>query len=202
MSNFKVELVHESMMNFVGKNMFYCMDINAMYWCDILGGQVFKMDMMNHNQMTMFKLLGEKIISFCVPIHGKKDQFIVGAGRRLLLVTWDGVHTMGQIVKVLVEIPVTGVRIHQFKVDKQGRLWFGTMINEEQGDVMDLNKRMGSLYRYTMQDGLVMMKDKIGMSNGITFNNTYTKMYFVDSYDTMIYEFDYDLKSGTMSKRK
>lgn len=200
MSNFKVETMPESVMNFVGKNLFHCKDTNMMYWCDILGGTVFKMDLSNHNKLHMFRLLGEKIISFCVPIHGKKDQFIVGAGRRLMLVTWDGTHSMGQIVKVLCEIPVTGVRFNQFKVDKMGRLWFGTMINEEHGDVFDMNKHICSLYRYTVQDGLKMMKDKIGMGNGITFNTTFTKMYFIDSYELMVNEFDYDLKTGTMSK--
>lgn len=187
-------------MNFVGKNLFHCKDTNMMYWCDILAGQVLKMDLNNSNSLHMFKLLGEKTISFCVPIHTKKDQFIVGAGKRLLLVSWDGVHTMGQIVKVLCEIPVNGVRFNQFKVDKQGRLFFGTMLSEEQGNVIDMNKRIGSLYRYTMQDGLMMMKDKLGMGNGIAFNTAYNKMYFTDSYDLMIHEFDYDLKTGTLGK--
>jgi len=173
-----------------------------MYWCDVLAGQVFKMDLNNQHKLYTFKILGEKVVSFCVPIHGKKDQFIVGAGKRLLLVSWDGIHTMGQIVKVLCEIPVNGVRFNQCKVDKQGRLIFGTMISEEQGDVMDINKRICCLYRYTMQEGLVILKDKIGMGNGIVWNTSYTKMYFIDSYDLMIHEFDYDLKTGTLSNQK
>lgn len=89
MSNYKVEQLSETVMNLLGKNLF-SMDGSVMMWCDVLGGQVFKMDLNNHNKMFMFKLLGEKVICFCVPIHGKKDQFIVGAGRRLLLVQWDG----------------------------------------------------------------------------------------------------------------
>lgn len=200
MSSFKVERIHESVMNFVGKNIFHCKDTNVLFWCDILGGQVFKMDLNNHNKIYMFRILGEKTISFCVPIMGKKDQFIVGAGNRLLLVTWDGVHTMGQIVKILSEIPVTGVRFNGFSVDNQGRLFFDTMINEEQGTIFDMNKRIGGLYRYTTHDGLVQLKDKVGMGNGIVFNVNYTKMYFVDSYDLNIHEFDYDFKTGNISK--
>lgn len=202
MSNLKVETMHEAVMNLVGKNLFHCMDTNMMYWCDVLSGQVFKMDLNNQNTLHMFKLMGEKTISFCVPIQGKKDHFIVGAGRRLLQVTWDGIHTMGQIVKVLCEIPVNGVRINQCMVDKQGRLLFGTMLSEESGDVFDLKKRICCLYRYTMQDGLMVLKDKLGMSNGMTFNTAYTKMYFTDSYDLMIHEFDYDLKTATLGETK
>lgn len=201
MSNFKVEQMHESVMNLCGKNLFHCKDTNVMFWCDILGGQVFCMDLNNHNKLSMFRLLGERVICFCVPIHGKKDHFIVGAGRRLLHVTWDGIHTMGQIMKVLAEVPVTGVRINQCKVDKMGRLYFGTMITEEQGDIMDLHKRIGSLYRYTIQDGLTSIKDNVGFGNGLAWNSTYNKLYFVDSYDMNINEFDFDLKTGKISKQ-
>lgn len=147
MSNYKVEQMSETAMNLLGKNMFFCKETNIMYWCDVLGGQVFKMDLSNHHKLSMFKLLGEKVIVFCVPIHGKKDQFIVGAGRRLLLVQWDGIHTMGTIVKVLCELPVNGVRFNQFKVDKMGRLFFGTCMSEEIGESMDMHKRIGGFYR-------------------------------------------------------
>lgn len=187
-------------MNLLGKNLFHCKDTNVLFWCDVLGGQVLRMDLNNNNTIRMFKILGEKTISFCVPIHGKKDQFIVGAGRRLLLVNWDGTTTIGQITKVLGEIPINGVRINQFNVDKQGRLYFGTMICEEQGDVMDLHKRIGGLYRFTMTEGLVQLKDNIGMGNGITWNHTCNKMFFVDSYDLNVCEFDFDHKTGNISK--
>jgi sugar lactone lactonase YvrE len=72
------------------------------------------------------------------------------------------------------------------------------MICEEQGDVMDLKKRIGGLYRFTVNDGLVLLKDNVGMGNGIVWNNTYNKMYFVDSYGLNIYEFDFDLKTGNI----
>jgi sugar lactone lactonase YvrE len=202
MSNYKVELIPESVMNFIGKNFYYCKETNFVYWCDVLGGQVFKMDLNNHYKIYMFKILGEKTISFCVPIYGKKDQFLVGAGTRLLHVTWDGIHTMGQIVKVLTEVPVTGVRLHSYAVDNQGRLFFATMIDEEYGNIFDMDKHIGGLYRYTMHDGLVQMKNKVGLGNGIVFNNTFTKMYFVDSYELSVFEFDYDFKTGNIANQK
>lgn len=200
MQNVKVEQMHESVMNLLGKNLFHCKDTNSMFWCDVLGGQVFMMDLNNHNKLHMFRLMGENTISFCIPIHGKKHQYIVGAGKRLLLVTWDGMSVMGQITKVLCEVPVNGVRMNQCKVDKMGRLYFGTMLSEEQGDCMNLQKRIGCLYRFTMTDGLVMLKDNVGMGNGMAWNNQWNKMYFVDSFDMNICEFDYDMKTGNISK--
>jgi len=190
-------------MNIAGKNIFYSMDSNTLMWCDVFGGQVFSMDLSNHNMMHMFKILGENEISFCAPIEGKKNQYIVGAGNRLLLVTWDGVHTMGQITKVLCEIPMSGVRVDQCRVDKMGRLYFGTMIkHHDEKECMNMEMRIGAIYRFSVKEGLVMMKDNIGLSNGIAWNNTWTKMYFVDSYDLFIHEFDYDLKTGNISNQK
>lgn len=200
MASFKVDQIHESVMNLVGKNIFFCKDTNMLFWCDVLGGVVLRMDLNNHHKISMFRIVGEKIISFCVPIVGKKDQFIVGAGKRILHVNWDGIHTIGNIVKVLGEVPVNGVRLNSMRVDKMGRLFFGTMINEELGDIMDFHKRIGGIYRFTMTDGLVLLKDNIGMGNGLVFNNNFSKFYFVDSFDMNVFEFDYDVKTGNFSK--
>lgn len=199
MSNFKVEVVRESAMNISGKNVFYCHESNCLYWCDVLGAQICKLDL-NTNHLSMCRILNERTICFIIPIREMKDQFIVGAGRKLMMVNWDGNTTMAQPIRVLCEIPVDGVRINQCKVDRQGRLFFGTMINEEQGNFLNYQKRIGSFYRFTMSQGLVELKDKVGLSNGIAWNNNWTKMYFVDSFDLNIYEFDYDLMTGNISK--
>jgi len=200
MSNFKVEQIHESVMNFMGKNLFHCHETHNMFWCDVLGGTILRMDLNNNNKMHMCKILGEKVLVFCIPIHGKRDQFIVGAGKRLLLVNWDGIQTMGHIVRVLCEVNVNGVRINECKVDNKGRLFFGTMICEEQGDIMDLHKRIGGLYRFTMTEGLVQLKDNVGLSNGIAWTGTYDKMLYCDSFDMNIKQFDFDIKTGNISK--
>ena len=202
MSSAKVEQVRDSVMNLIGKNIFHCHDTNSLFWCDVVSGSVLKMDLNNDNKLHMFKILGERVICFCVPVEGSQDEFIVGAGRRLLLVKWDGIHTLGEIIKVLAEITVEGVRFNMFKVDKAGRLFFGTMITEEEGDIFNMQRRIGGIYRFDMKDGLVQLKDKIGMGNGLAWNLDWTKFYFVDSFDLRISEFDYDIKTGNISKWK
>lgn len=197
MSTYKVEQVRESVMNISGKNIFYCRDTNFLFWTDVLGGQICKLDLCT-SRMSMCRIKDERTISFIMPIEGLKDQFIVGAGRRLMLVNWDGITTMAHAMKVLCEIPVSGVRINQCKVDKRGRLFFGTMISEEFGSFFNLQKRAGSLYRFTMAEGLVELRDRIGLSNGIAWNKAFTKMFYVDSYDLNVYELDYDLMSGNI----
>lgn len=199
MTTYKVDYVRDSVMNICGKNLFYWSDTNSLLWTDIYGGQICKLDLSTNN-FAVCRIRDEKFISFIVPIDGMKDEFIVGANKKLILVNWDGLTTMAITTRTLCEIPVNGVRINQCKVDKQGRLFFGTMISEEYGNFINLQKRAGCLYRYTMEDGLVEMKAGIGLSNGIAWNKTDTKMFYVDSYDLMLYEFEYNLKTGTMSK--
>lgn len=199
MTSYKVEQVRESTMNIAGKNIFFCQDTNCVFWTDVLSGQMCKLDLCT-NGMSMCRLKDEQVVSFIIPIEGVKDQFIVAAGKRLLLINWNGVTTMANTIKTLCELPINGVRINQCKVDKRGRLFFGTMICELYGSFINLQRRAGSLYRFTMEEGLVEVKDCIGLSNGITWNKSDTKMYYVDSYELSVYEFDYDLETGEASE--
>lgn len=148
------------------------------------------------------KILGETYISFIFPVEGTTNQYIIGAGKRLLLITWDGVHTMAQITRILTELPFDGVRFNEATTDTRGRLFLGTMITEETGTTFDMTKRVGSLYRFTMEEGLVELKKKVGMSTGLTFDHTNNTFYFVDSYDMNIKQFMYDVKTGTITSEK
>jgi gluconolactonase len=198
---FNVEQMTNTTMSFIGEAPYYDGTTQSLYWVDILGGQMFRMDTTTNKTYTA-RILGENYISFIFPVEGTTNQFIVGAGRRLLLITWDGMTTMGQIVRILGELPTDGVRFNDAKVDSRGRLYLGTMISEETGNVFDMNKRVGSLYRFTMTEGLTEIKTKIGLSNGITFNDKTNTMYFVDSYDLTIKQFGYDGKTGAISGEK
>lgn len=185
------------------KNLFHCFDTNTLIWCDVLAGQVLSMDLNNHNQMRMFKILGESLISFCYPIEGAEDRYILGTRNKLHLIDWDGIGTInfGKNSEVLAEVPGENIRINHARIDKMGRLFFGTMVSELNGEFLNLERRVGSLYRYTSKGGLEQIKEKLGMANGMAWNNAWDKMYLVDSYDKEIYVFDYDVNTGNISEQ-
>lgn len=199
---FTVEpMTNATTMAFVGEAPYFDGTTGNLYWVDIMGGQMFRMDTTTNRTYTA-RILGETYVSFIIPVDGVTNQFVVGAGRRLLLVTWDGITTMGQIVRILAELPVDGLRFNDAQTDSRGRLFVGTMITEETGNVFDLTKRLGSLYRFTMTEGLTEIKNKVGLANGITFNEKTNTMYFVDSYDLNIKQYGYDVKTGTITGEK
>jgi gluconolactonase len=198
---FKVEQITGTTMSFIGEAPYFDGETNQLYWTDIVGGQIFRMDYTTQRVYTA-RILGETYISFIIPVEGVTSQFIVGAGKRLLLINWDGVHTMAQIIRILTELPYDGVRFNDAKTDSKGRLYLGTMISEETGNVFDFKKRVGSLYRYTMAEGLIELKGKVGLSNGLAFNDKTNTFYYVDSYDLNIKQFGYDGKTGNLTGEK
>lgn len=109
---------------------------------------------------------------------------------------------MAQIIRILTELPFDGVRFNDAKTDSHGRLYLGTMISEETGTVFDFTKRVGSLYRFTMEEGLVELKTKVGLSNGLAFNDKTNTFYYVDSYDLNIKQYHYDVKTGNITNEK
>lgn len=138
-TNYKVEQVTGTTMNLIGEAPFYDGETDDLFWTDIIGGQIFRLDMTT-NRVYTARILGESYVSFIIPVEGTTNQFIVGAGKRLLLVTWDGVHTMAQIVRILTELPFDGVRFNDATTDSRGRLYLGTMISEETGTIFDFKK--------------------------------------------------------------
>jgi gluconolactonase len=199
--NFKVEPMTTTPMTMMGDCPFFDGETGNLYWTDTMGGQLFRMDTKTGHTHTA-RIQGETLISFMVPVDGTTNQFIVGGGKRLLLVTWDGTTTMAHITRILTELSMDGVRFNGAKTDTFGRLYLGTMMSEEKGHVFDMGKRCGSLYKYTMTEGLIELKTKVGLSNGMCFNDKTNTMYYIDSYDLNIKQFGFDLKAGTISGEK
>jgi gluconolactonase len=186
----------------MGTGPFYDVKTNNLYYVDkSMTAQVYRYDLTTET-FTTGRLLGEGGLSFIFPVEGTKNEFIVGAGKRLLLVTWDGFQTTLTIKRVLVELPTTGLRFNDAKTDSRGRLYVGTMIDGETGNIFDFTKRVGSLYTYTMTEGLVELRGKVGFGNGICFNEKTGTMYFVDSYDLNIKQYMWDIKTGKISGEK
>jgi sugar lactone lactonase YvrE len=80
-------------------------------------------------------------------------------------------------------------RFNDGRVDSRGRFWAGTL-----GDDHHSN-----LYRLDPDRSLHVMESGITISNGIGWNPENTRMYFTDTPTGVIYQYDFDQETGSIS---
>lgn len=97
-----------------------------------------------------------------------------------------------------VEHAVSGMRFNDGRCDRQGRFWAGTMLMN-----MSLASPVGALYRYA-ETGLQKILDGFITPNGLGFSPGGRTMYLSDSHPIVqtIWAFDYDVQTGTPSRRR
>ena len=85
---------------------------------------------------------------------------------------------------------VTGNRFNDAKCDPAGRLWAGTMDDEEV-------QASGRLYRFDDLHHVTRFRDGVALSNGLGWSPDGRTMYFVETVKGVVWAYDYDLDSGT-----
>lgn len=68
-------------------------------------------------------------VSFVIPLRGRVNQFIIGLGKSLAVLLWDGLGPDFELhVKESVDKDKHGNRFNDGKADPWGRLWAGKTI--------------------------------------------------------------------------
>lgn len=174
----------------------------SLYFVDINESLIFRYDY-RENKCYQAKIDGESssTIGFIVPVKDKMDLFIAGVGARLLIIHWDGKSSTATHLSTYTEVE-TELKCTQFndgKVDPRGRVFVGTLRNANFGDIFEA--RIGSLYKF--DNGVTTkLKEKICISNGLTWNKKTNKFYYIDSGDYDIKEYDYNPATGLISNEK
>ena len=88
--------------------------------------------------------------------------------------------------------------------DARGRLWFGTMMNNvgPGGEDMPITAATGTLFRIGADRQVTAMEHSVGVSNGPCWSPDNRIFYFTDSRAQIIWTYDFDLDSGTISNRR
>ncbi len=89
------------------------------------------------------------------------------------------------------ELHVPGNRFNDAKCDPMGRLWAGTMDNDEK-------KVSGSLYRFDSLGKATRMRGDVYLSNGLGWSPDSRTFYFTDTLRRVIYAFDFDIDDGSL----
>lgn len=87
------------------------------------------------------------------------------------------------------------IRFNDGKTDRAGRLWGGTLTDDER-------EPTAALYRLSEQGVLTTVIDGIVVSNGLGWSPDGLTMYYTDSGPRTIWAFDFDPVTGTPSDRR
>lgn len=147
----------------------------------------------NYNYSTDYEKYSDDI-GFIIPIKGRPNEFVIGLGPKVVRIIWDSVSPKFTVIEELVDTePGLGQqsvnRMNDAKADHIGRLYFGTMNRNVEG-------RTSSFYSKYKNEPITRIRDNVGISNGITWDHSLQKMYYVDTFNEKVEVLDYNIKSG------
>lgn len=193
------EITNESQRVELGEGPHWDVSRQSLYYVDILGPAILRYDFKSGEIFKATVNGNNAPIGFISPVKGKRDEFIIGAGRRIVLIKWDGSSKEASIIKSLGEVDQskTENRINDGKIDPKGVLFFGTMGDEVK---FDLNEtRVGTFYSFKNSTA-TGLKFNVGISNGLTWDAKNKKFYYIDSVTRDIKQFDYDPSTSKICK--
>ena len=158
---------------------------NRFMWVDIVGQTLQSYEF---SDQSVRKWSFDQYVTTVVPIN--KDKVV--------LAMHQGIYTFDLLTEELTLLtnPVTNpaVRFNDGKCDGAGRLWAGTM-------ELSAKKDQGAFY-CIHPDGRVEEKiSPVTISNGIAWNSTNDRMYYIDSPTKTVAAYDFDLETSEIAYR-
>ncbi|KAK7866866.1 hypothetical protein R5R35_006032 [Gryllus longicercus] len=198
MSQISVETVTSSAI--LGEGPHWDSTENVLYYVDIIGKEVRKYDPATKRE-TIAKLDGDSV-SFIIPVEGKHNEFLIGHGHHVCLMTWDGESDKPQKIEKLVAVDEEDYNatnsLNDGKADASGRLWAGTL-----GDFDSFSKGpKGSLYSFPKIRNASKHVREITCSNGLAWSRDNKVFYYIDTWTHKVDAFDFDIKNGVISNRR
>jgi sugar lactone lactonase YvrE len=165
----------------------------ALYWVDIPARALWRWDAAS-GQLSSW--LAPEMLA-CIAWGGHPGRWIAGMESGIFELQTEGIALQTRLLAPVAHAS-QNMRFNDGRCDRQGRLWAGTMVMN-----MGLASTVGALYRYDAT-GLHKVIDGLITSNGLGFSPDGRTMYLSDSHPSVqsIWAFDYDIESGTPSKRR
>jgi sugar lactone lactonase YvrE len=184
MKTWKAELLYQNKL-FLGEGAIWHPQWKKFLYVDIEGCKVGCIDPVT--KITEEKNVSKRIGTVVPSIDGNLILALQGSLEELNFET-------GERKKIIdLEIDKPENRSNDGKCDAAGRLWIGTMHTEAK-------LKEGALYSY---DGkLKKMLNNISVSNGICWSNDNSVMYYIDSCDSNIKAYDFELETGNISNER
>lgn len=159
----------------------------VLYWVDILRPSVHWHDT---RDATDHEIKLGSLVSVAIP----------KTTGGLIVATSTGIATLDIGTKSLTplchpEAERPGNRYNDGKCDRMGRLWVGSLD-------MGTAANRGNLFRVDADGSWRKMDSGFSVANGLGWSPDNTRMYFTDSARRVIYEYDFDLLTGSITNRR
>ncbi|MEM7445327.1 MAG: SMP-30/gluconolactonase/LRE family protein [Pseudomonadota bacterium] len=165
----------------------------CLYWVDIRRARVSRFDLSAGRQTGVW--IAPSRVG-CVALTTDPGTLLVAAGATIstLDLATGGTETVAEL-----PIDTARFRANDGRVDRLGRLWIGTMIDDIHAPDQF---RDGQLFRVDPDSTVVPSGFEFELPNGLAWSGDGSLMYLNDTTAQTTYVFDYDLASGAVSNRR
>ena len=175
--------------NELGEGIIWSSAENALLWTDILGKKLWRFDPTTRKASA--QALSERLCNFASLGNG---DLMAGFASGL---AYYNVKTEQRETIAALESDQPTTRLNDGKLDRQGRLVFGTMDEGADGP-----KPLGRVWSYDGHSPPRILFGGVKISNSLCFSPDGRLMYFADTPTRRIDVFDYDVSTGTPSHRR
>ncbi|KAG6457530.1 regucalcin [Manduca sexta] len=173
---------------------------NALYWVDIQGQKVLRLDPGTNNVTS--KSIGYGPVSMVVTVKDNPGILLVAVRAEVYFMSWDNFEDDSSLrLLSVLDLGRPDNRCNDGKVDAKGRLWIGTM-GKEVGNNVD--KDQATLYMLSEENYLNPVEEvrPVTVSNGIAWTSDNKFMFYIDTPTRNIDVFDFDLENGSIRNRR
>ena len=170
---------------------------HAVYWTDINRFLIHRLNLEDSSVRTW--LFDEPVTALA--LTDREDVLAVVLGSQVIL--WepaldmcrDPVFRLGEWPKV---------RLNDARCDPRGSLWIGSMRNNVNADGSSnrVGGKDGILIRIDPDAKVTSWRKDVGISNTLAWSPDHRHFYFGDTLSNVIWVYDYDLSTGTISNER
>lgn len=132
----------------------------------------------------------------CIGLTLDENRLVVAAGNRVEILDL----TTGRTEEIArLPIEASRFRANDGRVDRMGRFWVGTMIDDVHAPETFCD---GALFRVDPDGSVFKVEDTLELPNGIGWNEDDTILYFNDTTTLKTFCFDFNSAAGTLSNRR
>ncbi len=168
----------------LGESPLWSPDEEVLYWADIEGKQVHRYNPASDRDETRPCPWRPGAIV----LTDRPGRLLIAADHHLIRFDWDsGLATPW----VELEEAGTGNRMNDGRTDPAGRFWVGSMYDQPA-----VRRASGRQYRIEGGGSFTVIRTEVGIPNGLAFDPERNRMYWADTFQDMVWRYDYDLETG------